>query len=106
MRRGVKYKYMKIRLYANPSKVIVKLGVSRQVVIPKRFHDQLGLRAGEYLEVELQSDRLVLTPKALIDKRLAEGLEDIVKGRVYGPFRSVKEMVRSLHKSPRKRAKL
>ncbi len=40
-------------------------------------------------------------PKALVEKRLAEGLEDIRKGRVDGPFRSVPALIRSLHRVPR-----
>ncbi len=83
----------------------VKLGISRQVVIPKKLHDQLGLAPGDYLEVEARGGRLVLTPKTLVEKqieaRLAEGLEDIRKGRVHGPFRSAKELVRSLHRNKR-----
>jgi hypothetical protein len=46
----------------------------------------------------LEGDRVVLTPKALIEKRLAEGLEDIREGRVHGPFRSVPALIRSLRK--------
>ncbi len=80
----------------------VKLGISRQVVIPKTVHDHLGLKPGDYLEVEVRGGKVVLTPKTLVDKRievrLAEGLYDIKKGRVHGPFGSSKEMVRSLHK--------
>ena len=80
----------------------VKIGVSRQVVIPKKIHDDLGLRPGDYLEVQLLGHRLVLTPKALIEKRLAEGLEDITIGRVSGPFTSAKALVRSLHREAKK----
>ena len=76
----------------------MKIGVSRQVVIPKKIHDHLGLEPGDYLEVELEGDRMVLTPKALVEKRLAEGLEDIDKGRVRGPFRSASALIRSLRK--------
>jgi AbrB family looped-hinge helix DNA binding protein len=78
---------------------VVKIGASRQVVIPKKIHDQLGLAPGDYLEVELLGGRVVFSPKALVDKRLEEGLEDIQKGRAYGPFSSAQEMVRSLHSS-------
>ena len=46
----------------------VKLGVSRQVVIPKKIHDRLGLSAGDFLEVHSDGNRIILTPKALIDK--------------------------------------
>jgi AbrB family looped-hinge helix DNA binding protein len=83
----------------------VKLGVSRQVVIPKTIHDHLKLKPGDYLDVQVRSGKVVLTPKTLVDKRielrLAEGLEDIKKGRVYGPFRSAREMVRALHRKRR-----
>ncbi len=83
----------------------VKLGTSRQVVIPKKLHDQLRLRPGAYLEVEAKNGKLILTPKALAEKdfeaRLTEGLEDIRRGRVYGPFRSAKELAASLHRTRR-----
>ena len=74
----------------------VQIGVSRQVVIPKKFCDQLALTRGDSLRIEIRRNRLVLTPSALIDKRLNEGIEDLKNGRVYGPFRSVKEMIGSL----------
>jgi len=74
----------------------VKIGVSRQVVIPKKIHDELGLHPGDYLEVGVQGHQVVLTPKTLVEKRLAEGLEDIKKGRVIGPFKARREAVRAL----------
>ncbi len=76
---------------------VVKIGTSRQVIIPKKIHDRLGLEPGDYLEVELRDDKVILTPKALIEKRLAEALEDVKRGRVSGPFRSAGELLRSLH---------
>lgn len=79
---------------------VVKIGASRQVVIPKKIHQKLGLAAGDYLEVEEKKGKVVFTPKTLVDKRtakeIAEGLEDIKKGRVHGPFTSAKDLVRSL----------
>jgi AbrB family looped-hinge helix DNA binding protein len=80
----------------------VKIGASRQVAIPKKIHEALHLRAGDYLEIELRNGTLVLTPKALIDKhleeRISEALDDIKEGRVHGPFQSTKELVRSLRR--------
>ena len=89
---------MKTQSKTNRATAVVKIGVSRQVSIPKRIHDQLGLEPGDYLEVALEGDRVILTPKALIEKRLAEGLDDIRNGRVSGPFRSASALVRSLRK--------
>ena len=84
----------------------VKIGASRQVAIPKKIHDELHLRAGDYLEIELRNGTLVLTPKTLVDKhlgeRLSEALDDVRKGRVHGPFESAKEAVQSLRRSYKK----
>jgi len=49
-------------------------------------------------------DRLILTPKALIEKRLAESLEDIRQGRAHGPFKSVPALLRSLHRRKKMKA--
>ena len=87
----------------------VKIGVSRQVVIPKKIHDELGLTPGDYLEVEVDRGKVVMTPKALVDKqlekRLAESFEDFRKHRTHGPFNSAKEAVRFLHTEAKRRKK-
>jgi len=82
----------------------VKLGRSRQIVIPKKLYDALGLAPGDYLEVELYKDnRLLVTPKELVDKhpeiekRLAEAEADVKAGRVSGPFKTAEELRRHLH---------
>jgi len=88
---------------------VVKVGASRQVAIPKKLHDQLGLSPGDYLEVELDKGKLVLTPKALVDKevekRLTESFEDVRQGRVHGPFSSAKEAIRSLRGGKKRKAR-
>ncbi len=75
---------------------IVKIGTSRQIVIPKKLHDKLGLAPGNYLQVELRGHQLILTPKEFIDKRLAEGLKDIATGKVLGPFDTAGEALQAL----------
>jgi AbrB family looped-hinge helix DNA binding protein len=59
-------------------------GASRQIVIPKKLHDALGLKAGDSVEVEIiEGNKLLVTPKEgverhpEIDKRLADADEDI-----------------------------
>lgn len=47
----------------------VKIGVSRQVVISTKIHDTLGLPPGNYLEVAVERGKVLMTPKALVDKR-------------------------------------
>ena len=80
---------------------VVKVGSSRQVAIPKAVHDQLGLSPGDYLEVEVRGNQLILTPKQLVDKRLVEADEDIRKGRVHGPYTSAAGAVRALRRKAR-----
>ena len=48
------------------------------------------------MDVEVRENHLILTPKALVEKRLAEGLEDIKKGRVLGPYKTAREAMRAL----------
>jgi AbrB family looped-hinge helix DNA binding protein len=47
---------------------LVKAGRSRQVTIPKQIFDSLGLKEGDYVQVELEGGRIVLTPVAVINK--------------------------------------
>lgn len=93
---------MKIQTRDSVRPTLVKLGVSRQVVIPKKIHDELRLAPGDYFEIARKGNQVVLTPKAMIEKRIAEGLEDIRRGRVYGPFSSAEELIRSLHREAKK----
>lgn len=87
----------------------VKVGVSRQVVIPKKLHDELGLAPGDYLDVELQEGKVVMTPKTLVDKRveerIQEGLDDIRQGRVLGPFDNAKDGMKALRAQLKARRK-
>ena len=96
---------MKTQSNKGGSAAAVKIGTSRQVVIPRKLHDQLGLAPGDYLEVELERGKVVFTPKTLVDKRVeaavAEGLEDLKEGRYSGPFGTADEAIESLHKAAR-----
>jgi AbrB family looped-hinge helix DNA binding protein len=76
--------------------LMVKVGASRQVAIPKRVCDQLRLQRGDYLEVQVKNAQLVLTPRVFIEKRLAEGLRDLKAGRGIGPFSTAKESMKAL----------
>jgi len=79
----------------------VKVGASRQVAIPKKLHDQLGLVAGDYLDIELRGGKLILTPKQLVDKHLEEAERDVRRGRVLGPFATSRQAMKALRRRPR-----
>jgi AbrB family looped-hinge helix DNA binding protein len=77
---------------------LVKVKEKYQVTLPASVRKKAGLAVGDILEAELQDNKIVMTPKTLVDRELALALRDVRKGRVHGPFRSVKGMLRSLHR--------
>lgn len=46
---------------------ISKLGKRRQVVIPKNICEQLSLQEGDFVEVDLRDNAVLIKPKKLID---------------------------------------
>ena len=84
---------------------LVKLGTSRQVVIPKKLQEELGLQPGDYLEVEIEGERLIFTPKAIVDKhlerRLAQSIKDFKDGRTHGPYKTARTAMRGLRAKAR-----
>jgi len=87
-----------------------------QVTIPTRIRTRLGIADGDVLDVKVRSNCVVLTRKAahgadedltpeqrrIIDAQLAEGLEDVKMGRVYGPFKTIAELERSMREVGKK----
>jgi AbrB family looped-hinge helix DNA binding protein len=47
---------------------LIKVSRGGQVTIPSALRRKAGIEIGDYLEVQLEGDRLVLTPKHVIDK--------------------------------------
>ena len=50
------------------------------------------------LEATVRKGKIILIPKAAVDREIAEGLEDLRQGRAYGPYRSANEMIRALNR--------
>jgi AbrB family looped-hinge helix DNA binding protein len=75
---------------------IVTVKKKFQVVIPQGVREQIGVAVGDILEAKVVRGRITLTPKSLVDRAIAEGLEDVRAGRVRGPFGTVDEMIDSL----------
>jgi len=71
-----------------------KLGKSNQVAIPKEIITVLGLKMGDYLDISIDNNRIILEPKVLVPKEQAyfftkewqadeeDAEKDIKKGRV------------------------
>ncbi len=91
----------------------VHLGAKHQITLPKGIVKQARLALGDPLEVAYEEDSIILRPQIHIPRDQAyfwtrqwqvgerEAEEDIKAGRVYGPFRSAKEMKRFFNKAKR-----
>jgi AbrB family looped-hinge helix DNA binding protein len=85
---------------------IIRVKTKGQVTIPASLRARLGVAEGDLLEARIEGHLITLTPKTLVDKRLAEGLADIRAGRIKRPFASADALVASLsRKKTSKRAK-
>ncbi len=78
-------------------------GTSKQVIVPRKLYNELGLRRGEYLKVERHGRELRLTPE---DKEreeilviVAQGRADYKAGKTHGPFETAEEAIAFLHAS-------
>jgi len=86
---------------------LVKVSRSGQITIPAALRQALNLQEGDYVEVSLAEDRIILTPKQVVDRSQAyfwtaewqaaerEADEDIRAGRVR-VFEGVDELLADL----------
>ncbi|HOC53278.1 MAG TPA: AbrB/MazE/SpoVT family DNA-binding domain-containing protein [Caldisericia bacterium] len=84
---------------------LIKVKEKAQVTIPKAVCKALGIKKGDYLEVKIERNKIVFTPKVLVDKSvelsnegkkmLNEALEDLKKGKVK-KFDNVEKMIEDL----------
>jgi len=87
---------------------LTKVGPKFQVTIPKVAREAIGLTVGDLVEATPTKDGVLLRPKTVvdkhpeIDKQIAEGLEDLKKGRVSPAFSSARAAVRYLHRQAKK----
>ena len=84
---------------------LVKVKTKYQVTLPTALREQVGVSVGDVLEAKVERGKITFTPKSIIDRHLAESLEDFKNGRTYGPFNTAEEMIRSLHQHARKASK-
>ena len=80
---------------------VVKVKTKYQVTLPTSVRHRVGLKVGDLLDARVERGKITLTSKGVITPGMAEGLEDIKKGRVHGPFTSAEDLLRSLHREIR-----
>lgn len=88
---------------------LVQVRKKAQITLPSKIRKALGVKEGDYLEAEIENNKIILIPKILLDKAEAvnlsrkgeqmfkEALADVKKGKVK-EFKNVEELVDDLHK--------
>lgn len=84
---------------------IVSIKNKYQVVIPQRLREEIGLRVGDLLEARVERGKITFTPKAIVDRRLAESFADFKAGRAHGPFATAPQAIASMQKGLRARSR-
>ena len=78
---------------------IVKVKGKYQVTLPSSVRDQVGIAVGDILEATVEKGRITLTPKSIVDREIAKGLEDFKKGRSIGPFETADVAAKALRRT-------
>ncbi|MGO9095303.1 MAG: AbrB/MazE/SpoVT family DNA-binding domain-containing protein [Bryobacteraceae bacterium] len=73
-----------------------------QVVIPRSVREKIGVSVGDLLEARVERGKITFAPKTLVDRGIAESLEDFKRGRTHGPLETPEELLASLHREVRK----
>ena len=84
---------------------IVAVKTKFQIVIPQHIREQVKVEIGDLLEASVKDGKIAFTPKSLIDRHLAEGLEDIKQGRTHGPYTTAKDAIKALETRAKRHAK-
>lgn len=84
---------------------LVTVKTKFQVVIPQSIRKRVRLDIGDLLEASFENGKITFTPKTVIDRHLAEGLEDITRGRTHGPYETAASAISALERRAGKRSK-
>ena len=88
---------------------LVQVREKAQITLPSKIRKSLGIKQGDYLEAEVEGNKIVLIPKILVDKAetvilskkgeemLDEALNDVRKGNLK-KFDNVQELIDDLNK--------
>lgn len=89
---------------------LVRVKTKAQVTLPLKVRQALGIQEGDYLEVSVEGNRIVLIPRAVVDKfpsvtlsekgqqMLEEALDDLREGRTKA-HGDVDSLIEELHET-------
>ena len=73
--------------------------------LPAVLRKKAGLAITDTVTVRFEKGRITLTPASELDRHIAEGLDDIKKGRTYGPFDTANELASFLKTHGKRKTK-
>ena len=76
-----------------------------QIVIPQHVRELAHIEIGDLLEASVEDGKITFTPKSLVDRHIAEGLEDARAGRTHGPYATAEDAMRALEGRTKRHAK-
>ena len=91
---------------------LVKVKRNYQITIPQNLRRLIRLSVGDYVEVDIQGDALVIRPVKVIhpdqeyfftkewQEKEAEADRDLVEGKVAGPFENALDALKALKNNP------
>ncbi len=74
-----------------------------QVVIPSEVREKIAISIGDILKANVHGNTITLTPQTLIDREIAEGLEDIRQGRISSSYHSAQDLIKALRRETKKK---
>ena len=91
---------------------LVKVKRNYQITIPQNLRKIIRLTVGDYVEVDIKDDTLVIRPVKVIhpdqeyfftkewQEKEAEADRDLVEGKVAGPFENALDALKALKNNP------
>jgi AbrB family looped-hinge helix DNA binding protein len=92
---------------------LVKVKKNFQITIPQNLRRIIRLVVGDYVEMDIQDDTLVIRPVKVVhpdqayfftkewQEKEAEADQDIAEGKLAGPLDNAPDALRALKKTPR-----
>jgi bifunctional DNA-binding transcriptional regulator/antitoxin component of YhaV-PrlF toxin-antitoxin module len=86
-------------LSGEATRQLVRVKRKFQVMLPTSVRKRAGVRVGDLLEAKGNGDKISLTPMSCVESELRLALAEAQQGRIKGPFKTAKAVIRSLRAS-------
>jgi len=81
---------------------LVRVKAKYQVTLPDELRKQIGVGVGDLLEAKVERGKITFVPKTVVDRGIAQSLQEYAQGKGFGPFDSHEAFIASLHKEAKK----